>query len=681
MRKLGLLSVSLAGLLLVAGLATFAAAWDDPEPHAGYPLHSTYLLPSQSFVPMVSAATPTEADGLLEYGLDFISAADFPAGEERYQKAIATGAGWNRWPLYWYNVQSGSDPNPASWNWSYGDTVVNADLAHGLETELILLGTPDFYSTAGDPAIPLPDVGGRIDDRDASLQGDYWISSQASPPAGLYESVFADGSDVPAPGKTINANNHWAWFVYHTVDHYSALGITHWEIWNEEDYAFFWSGTPGEYARLLKVAYLAAKHADSGAQILFGGLANFQQPNFLADVLNVFSSDPLAPSYNWFFDILATHSYAYAWESWYHVWRAGRSLDNYGLTKPIWLNESGSPAWDDYPGPTWDPDSGYRSTMDEGAAYVIQSAMYAKYAGADVVFHFQLYDDCGNYPAGTDFPPLFGDPADFCQIYNPCAGDAFGLVRNPTDAQCFTQHPSPDTPRPGYNAYQALTTHLTQVEPLWRQRPGGDDPYNGPQEWIAFYRPSTGERVLGMWARFGENETAVVPATSTGGVLIDRSGMATPVTPVDDTYTFLLQRATNQNLDHAPDVYAIGGPPLILVETDTFPPEVTLTVPPLVPPSFQVSWTGSDLGSGLVDYDLWISNDGGPMMLWLQNTPATSASYVGQPGHTYGFAVVGRDRAGNQGPNPILPQASTRVGEYLSFLPVTLLETKLTGYR
>jgi hypothetical protein len=675
MRKLGLLSVSLAGLLLAASLAAIAAARNDPEPAAGSPLDYIDLLSYQSFLPIVSVAPPNNADGLPEYGLDFISAADFPADEARYQKAIAAGAGWNRWPLYWYNVQSSSDPNPANWNWSYGDAVVNADLTHGLETELILMGTPDFYSTTGDPSISLPQVGGRIDDRESSVQGDSSISSQASPPSGLYEPVFADGSDLPAPGKIINANNHWAWFVYHTVDHYSALAITHWEIWNEEDYTFFWSGTPADYARLLKVAYLAGKHADAGAQILFGGLANFQQPNFLADVLAVFNGDTLASTHNWFFDILATHSYAYAWESWYHVWRADRSLGNYGLSKPIWLNESGSPAWDDYPGPTWDPSSGYRSTMDEGAAYVIQSAMYAKYAGADVVFHFQLYDDCGNYPAGTDFPPLSGDPGYFCQIYNPCAGDAFGLVRNSTDAQCFTQHPSPDTPRPVYSAYQVLTAYLNRVEPLWRQRPGGDDPYNGPQEWIAFYRPSTGERVLGLWARFGEDETAVVPATSTSGILIDRGGTATPVTPVNNAYTFLLQRATNQNLDHAPDVYAIGGPPLILIETDTLAPDVSATVPPLVPPAFEVSWTGSDLGSGLVDYDVWISIDGGPMTLWLENTTSTEAGYVGQLGHTYGFAVVGRDRAGNQGPDPVTPQVSTQVADFLSFLPLTLLGT------
>jgi hypothetical protein len=294
-----------------------------------------------------------------------------------------------------------------------------------------------------------------------------------------------------------------------------------------------------------------------------------------------------------------------------------------------------------------------------------------------VVFHFQLYDDCGNDPVGTDFPPLlppFTDPAELCAIYNPCAGDAFGLIRNPTDAQCYRQHPNPDTARPVFDAYKVLTTYLTQMEPFWRQRPGGDDPYNGPQEWIAFYRPSTGERVLGMWARFGEDETAAVPATSTEGIVIDQNGTVTPVTPVNDAYTFTLERATNQNLDHAPDVYAIGGPPLVLVESDTFPPDVVATAPALAPPIFEVSWTGSDLGSGLVDYDVWVSEDGGPMSLWLDNTEATRANYEGQVGHTYGFAAVGRDRAGNQGADPVIPQASVEIADVLFYLPVMLVD-------
>jgi len=663
-KSLVFLSLMLTAALVAVGLITAG------ESGAAAPAQPTTLSAATYTVtlPLVLKTQPLSQVGYSAYGINFISAADSPADENRYQKAIDTGTDWNRWPLYWYNVET----SQGVFNWSYGDGVVAADLAHGLETQLILMGTPPFYSTGGSLLAPLPQVGQRADGwQEPVSRYATEISSVTSPPAGLNQSVFTDGSDEPGTGKTINPSNPWARFVFQAVSHYSAVGITHFEIWNEQDYSFFWSGSPADYARLLKVAYLAAEQANPNAQISFGGLANFEKPTFLADVLAVLNIDNLAPSYNWFFDILATHSYAYAWESWYQVWRADRSLSNYGLDKPIWLNESGSPAWNDYPGPTWDPNSGYRSTMEEGAAYVIQSAMYAKYAGADVIFHFQLYDDCGNCPAGSDFPLNDGSICDPNNTCGTCAGDAFGLFRNPVNAACYTQHPSPDTPRPVYDAYRVLTTYLQDAEPLWRKRPGGTDPYNGPQEWIAFYQPDTQTRVLGLWARFGDPQTAVVPATSNSALLVDHHGNTSTITPVGGYYTLNLAAATNQNLSHDPSIYAIGGPPLILVETDTWPPETNLQLPALVPPDFQLRWSAEDLGSGLVDqYDVWLSVDGGPLSLWLQDTSQTQAIYSGQVGHSYGFAVTGRDRAGNQNPPPSQVQAETLVVNNQLYLPV-----------
>ena len=55
--------------------------------------------------------------------------------------------------------------------------------------------------------------------------------------------------------------------------------------------------------------------------------------------------------------------------------RAGNTLRSRGLDKPIWLNETGVPAWNDYPGPVWDPHSGLRATTQEQAHYTIQTAL------------------------------------------------------------------------------------------------------------------------------------------------------------------------------------------------------------------------------------------------------------------------------------------------------------------
>lgn len=74
---------------------------------------------------------------------------------------------------------------------------------------------------------------------------------------------------------------------------------------------------------------------------------------FYDEVLDVYDTDPLATQFGYFHDILATHNYFYAWRTWYHVFRAKNAQTAHGINKPVWLNESGVPAWDDYPGPIW----------------------------------------------------------------------------------------------------------------------------------------------------------------------------------------------------------------------------------------------------------------------------------------------------------------------------------------
>lgn len=596
------------------------------------------------------------------YGVNFITSAEGPADEQQFQNGLATGAGWNRWPMYWFNIEQ----SEGNFVWSAVDTAVHGDVIHGFKTNAILLGTPPFYTTG--PHHDLTNL------RPVSPSPVTLASPETGTPVGLYDPIFTDGTDIPGPGKVINPNNKWARFVSLAVSRYkpggvlaqqngwpAGAGVTHWEVWNEEDYVFFWDGTVADYARLLKVAYLTIEHVDPNAQVMFGGLSNINltsvaNPNFYNDVMALYDGDPLAAPYHYFHDILATHSYFYAWNSWYHVWRAGQTLAQRGLDKPIWLNENGVAAWDDYPGPVWDPHSGYRATLSEQADFVIQSAFYSTFAGADAIFHFQLYDGCGNQPQGTDFPPHNGELCD--QNGNlignpnfPCAGDANGLFRNPTDAACFRQHPNPETPRPNFNAYQVLTTHFTDVEPLWRLRPGGSDPYNGPQEWIAFYQPGTQSRVLGLWARFGQNETAVVPTTNQAGagLLITPDGNVQSVAAQAGAFTFTLPAATNLNAPWDPNLYAIGGRPYILIEQDTLPPRVSITAPSFAEYDFRVSWGGQDDGSGVQDYSLWVAVDGGPPEPWLMQTTATSATYSGKPTHLYTITIQGRDSAGNSG--------------------------------
>ena len=79
--------------------------------------------------------------------------------------------------------------------------------------------------------------------------------------------------------------------------------------------------------------------------------------------------------------------------------------------------------------------------------------------------------------------------------------------------------------------------------------------------------------------------------------------------------------------------------------------------------TFPVSWSGSDAsnGSGIDDFTVYVSDNGGPYTAWLQDTTLTSAPFVGQDGHTYGFYSVATDNAGNVQAPPTTAQANTQV--------------------
>ena len=75
-----------------------------------------------------------------------------------------------------------------------------------------------------------------------------------------------------------------------------------------------------------------------------------------------------------------------------------------------------------------------------------------------------------------------------------------------------------------------------------------------------------------------------------------------------------------------------------------------------------MSWLGSDgAGPGIVSYKVYVSDDDGPFTVWQSTTTATSATYTGQPGHTYSFYSVATDRLGLVQPTPTAAEATTTV--------------------
>jgi hypothetical protein len=432
-------------------------------------------------------------------------------------------------------------------------------------------------------------------------------------------------------------------------------------MWNEPDLKgkfTFWDGSEADYARLLKVGYLAAKHADPNAQVIFGGLADVYSSNvdipYLTAVLEIFDEDPLAQSNNYFHDITAIHNYSYANRSFRASFIAQRRLDARNLDNEIWLNESGVPVWDDYPGPVCEPTSPYRATMQEQANFIIQSALYANHGGADNIFFFSLYDECGNVGGNPAYFPI-----NQCGTVIPpvnYAGDAFGLFRNPIDSKsgCSTQHPNAGTARPSLAAYQVLTQYTTNMDSIKWTRPGVPGSGYGLYEMMAFYQPHTQSRVVGLWALTDEPTTAVFSSTNSSqtALLVAPDGITQTIYATNGVFTLTLPIATSHITPT--EVYAgvalmaIGGTPYLVIEKDDIPPTVSISAPPVSVISVAVSWQGEDLVSGLANFDVTVSENGGSEIPWLTQTTAVSDTYTPlNEGSTYTFTVYGRDQAGN----------------------------------
>lgn len=653
-------------------------------------------------IALLLCAAPAQAqDGAIRsptLGINHISAPNDPNPDPRYRNALLLGAGWNRWPLYWNAVEN----TPGNYDWSGYDRLAANDVGYGLRTNAILLGIPQHQMENG-----------RM--------------------RGIYEPVFSDGSDIPG-NSAPNPNNPYAQFVYNAVMRYKPggtlarqlgwqgeQGIRIWEAWNEPDLRMFWSGSVQDYARLLKVTYLVVRQADPLAKVMFAGLAYIDPDwnDYLARTLGYFQQDPLRDTYNWFFDIAAVHTYTNPERTWQMVRRMKQVLAAYGLDRPVWVNESGVPVWDDYPGQTWTAGSPgarqFRGTMQEQAIYMIESTALAWAAGAEVVFHFQLYDDCGNQASGTNFPPDSGQ-----------AGDAYGLFRNDRDNSCFRESPQPNTPRPAASTFY----RMAQVFGGRMFNGGQRISLNGrgtalvfslsPLQGVANYGPVTGgssgninERALVLWNNSRERLVVEIPASGQSAVLYDMYGVDYMLTPQNGIYTIGLPAVQQSDFPQLAwsEVSRISGAPYILVEqvegvpasldrmqvrgsevppsttsileAATRPPELAFvptplptqtpaptptprpttdpaldTVPPLpimlaMPEVSPVTFT--------VRWNALDNSGIASYLVWVRvnggawenwlETSATQALYYGEPGNTYEFALWAVDLAGNWSSN------------------------------
>jgi hypothetical protein len=496
------------------------------------------------------AAAAEDAVRSSRLGIAFISSIDVPFSEERYENALALGAGWNRWPLYWDRVEA----RAGQFNWGDYDELIEHDLSYGLRNNVILLGIPSLY-------------------REENLEGDTI--------EGLYEPIFSDDSDDPAPGKAINPENPWARFVQQAVSRYKPggrlareqgwandQGVRVWEIWNEPDYAPFWTGGVYDYARLLKVAYLVIDTVDPDATVMVGGLLFPAKDNFLAKLLNVYQDEVPAPPEHWYMDAIGIHNYGDAWRSGWLTLYVRQTLAEFGLERPIWMTETGVPVWNDYPGPSWMADAPATemayATETQQAAFLIQSASYAWSEGAATIIFHQLYDDCGNQPPGTDFSPRQQRIATGGR--ESVFGEAFGIFRNPANSVCFSQHPQPGTARPVADAYALLARVFGDSS--FSRRGLVDETRTDGMITVTFSRPETDERVAVLWnSSLNRLSNTSFPALGTQATLYTMHGEET-IQAQNGFYRLQLPAAEwpRQRFLDTRSPIDIGGEPVILVE-------------------------------------------------------------------------------------------------------------------
>jgi hypothetical protein len=282
-------------------------------------IHSVRLLGSLCLAILVGLATmgaATACASTNSFGQDMfgISAGGTIQSENaktlgRDLDAIKTvGARWVRIDINWAQIQA---DGPSSYNWGPIDRVVQGASQRGIKVLGIIDYTPSWARPAGT-------------------------------------------TDKRAPDPT-----QYATFASAAVEHYAAMGVHTYEVWNEPNTFIFWRPKPDPvaYTTLLKAAYVAIKGADSQATVLTGGAAtvptnsnNYAPVDWLQAIY--------ANGGGGFFDAVSDHPYCWrdntcpsetdAGSAWYQMYGTSPSLrsvmiDNGDADKKIWATEFGAP--------------------------------------------------------------------------------------------------------------------------------------------------------------------------------------------------------------------------------------------------------------------------------------------------------------------------------------------------
>jgi hypothetical protein len=423
---------------------------------------------------------PARAAGQVRFGID--------EGYKVPDLFKQSGATWDRINFFWNSLQP---TGPTDWqpNANSTDADIARDLANGIEVVGVITNPPA------------------------------WATRNGSTPANLT-------SPLDAP------ENYWSNFMRRLATAYAGR-IDTWIIWNEPDISpgqpgTTWAGTEDEFYWLVKTAKIVGQAANPHLRIVFAGTTYWadvlqNRKLFLERVLDRASRDPDAAANGYFFDAVDIHIYSSPYQI-QTIPQAYRDvLAAYGLSKPIWISEMNVVPWNDPAASV--PRGGYRATLDEQAAYVIQALAMSEAAGVERVAIYKMSDG---------------------QIIN---GEPFGLVRND------------GTWRPAFRAFQVATQYLSVPGTVTLETRGDAQ---------VLTIDGGRHKVTVAWST---KPTAIdLPITPTGvsAQQVDKAGQVTrldlPRDPAQPNHVLHLNPATDNTDDANTSDYIVGGDPAILVE-------------------------------------------------------------------------------------------------------------------
>ena len=78
--------------------------------------------------------------------------------------------------------------------------------------------------------------------------------------------------------------------------------------------------------------------------------------------------------------------------------------------------------------------------------------------------------------------------------------------------------------------------------------------------------------------------------------------------------------------------------------------------------SFIIEWSGSDVGAGILDYSIYVSENGGDFKPWLVNTREQLDTFTTDSRKSFSFYSIARDAVGNLEAKPAFPDATINAG-------------------